>query len=284
MPSAGLTPPTPSGVSTPSRHAQLTPLSAIAPTTPRPGPPPHLTCGGIDHADPLQHHHPHHAHLPRHPRGTPPQPPGPPTNTHPGRYRHGPHHRPLQAPTPCATRTPPPGATGADLSALQPTPRSAHARTADKPPAALTRTHSHTAASTSTTSNASQPPRPSPPAPATTTTKHQHKKTRARTTATRTAHNALTSTNTKHHDDEITTATKTNPRNPRGHPPPHASRPHASYAGRMRAGLRTQTETLISVCGHGNPRNHAEISVLMCCSTRVRNGLILPLPWVLSLA
>ena len=108
MPSAPLTPPTPSGALTPSRRTQLTPLSATAPTTPRPGPPPHLTCGGIDHADPLQHHHPHHAHPPGTPRRTPPQPPGRAINTHPAgtgmghttdHYKprrhapHAPHHQ-----------------------------------------------------------------------------------------------------------------------------------------------------------------------------------------------
>ena len=179
---------------------------------------------GIDHADPLQHH-PHHAHLPRHPtQDTTTATRTTHQHTH-GRDRHGPHHRPLQAPKTCATRTPPPGATGANLSALQPTPKPAHIPTTDKPSAARTRTHSHTTTSTSTTGNASQPPRPSPPAPATTTTKHQHKRTRARTTAARTAHNALTSTNTKHHATEITGDTKTFPSNPRGYPPWHPSRP-----------------------------------------------------------
>ena len=54
---------------------------------------------------------------------------------------------------------------------------------------------------------------------------HQHTRTRTRLTHnhhntqtqhTQTQTNALTSTNTKHHDDEITTHRKTNPRQPRG--------------------------------------------------------------------
>lgn len=141
-----------------------------------------------------------------------------PTNTHPAGTTTRAHPHPLQARMIRAARTPPPEVAGANLSAFQPAPTPAHTPTADRPPAALTRTHSHTTTSTSTTSNASQPPRPSPPAPATTTTKHQHKKTRARTTAARTARNALTSTNTKHHATEITGDTKTFPSNPRGYP------------------------------------------------------------------
>ena len=114
MPSAGLTPPTPSGVSTPSSSSH--PLSN---STHHPQP----DMRGIDHADPLQRHHPHHAHLPRHPtQDTTTATRTTHQHTH-DRDRHGPHHRPLQAPKTCATRTPPPEVTGAHLSALQPTPK-----------------------------------------------------------------------------------------------------------------------------------------------------------------
>lgn len=132
--------------------------SAIAPTTPN------LTCRvsitptPYSATTPTMHTHPgtrtghHHSH-----QGEPP------TRTH-GRDRYGPHHRPLQAPKTCATRTPPPGATGAHLTALQPTPKPAHTPTADRPSAARTRAHSHTAATITTNhhDHQLQPPRPRP--------------------------------------------------------------------------------------------------------------------------
>lgn len=155
MPSVRLTPPTPSGVSTPSSSSH--PLSN---STHHPQP----DMRGIDHADPLQRHHPHHAHLPRHPtQDTTTATRTTHQHTH-GRDRHGPHHRPLQAPKTCATRTPPPEATGAHLSALQPTPKPAHTPTADKPSAARTHTHSRTAATITTNhhDHQLQPPRPRP--------------------------------------------------------------------------------------------------------------------------
>lgn len=187
---------------------------------------------GIDHADPLQHH-PHHAHLPRHPtQDTTTATRTTHQHTH-GRDRHGPHHRPIQAPKTCATRTPPPGATGADLSALQPTPKPAHTPTADKPSAARTRTHSHTAATITTNHHTASHHDTPKPATTTKTTKHQHNT--SSTTAARPAHNALTSGNTKHHAGEITGDTKTFPSNPRGYPPWHASRPLSRHRPEDRA-------------------------------------------------
>lgn len=162
MPSAGLTPPTPSGASTPSSSSH--PLSNST-HHPRPD------MRGIDHADPLQRHHPHHAHLPRHPT----QDTTTATHQHTRQRQARATPQPLQAPKTCATRTPPPEATGAHLSALQPTPKPAHTPTADKPSAARTRTHSHTAATITTnhhTASHHDTPKPA------TTTKHQHTKTR----------------------------------------------------------------------------------------------------------
>lgn len=113
--------------------------------------------GGIDHADPLQRHHPHHAGTPQ---------PHHPTRTRQA-PRHGAHHRPLQAPKTCATRTPPPEATGAHLSALQPTPKPSthtHGRQAISGP--------HTHAQPHRRDHHHQPSQRQPPRPpaATTTT------------------------------------------------------------------------------------------------------------------
>ena len=77
---------------------------------------------GIDHADPLQRHHPHHAHLPRHPT----QDTTTATHQHTRQRQARATPQPLQARMTCAARTPPPEATGAHLSALQPTPKPAH--------------------------------------------------------------------------------------------------------------------------------------------------------------
>nr|DAL06573.1 MAG TPA: hypothetical protein [Bacteriophage sp.] len=169
---------------------------------------------GIDHADPLQHH-PHHAHLPRHPTQD---------TTTATRTTH--QHAPWQI----QARATPPTTTGPeDMRHTHPTTRS-HRSPPERPTAhtqASTRTHSRQAVSGPHThaqprhrdhehhEHTSQPPRPSPPTPGATTTKHQHKKTRARTTAARTARNALTSANTKHHATEITENQKQNPRHPR---------------------------------------------------------------------
>lgn len=98
-------------------------------------------------------------------------------------HQHAPSMGQARATPPTATGPddmrhthPTPGATGAHLSALQPTPKPAHAPTTDKPPAAHTRTHSHTAAtttnhhSTSHHDHQSQPPRPR----STNTRGHEH--------------------------------------------------------------------------------------------------------------
>ena len=189
MPSARLTPPTPTQDTGPPTHTSQ-------PHTGHHGRGRGVPVGGV----PTQRAGQHQGHHP-------------PTRTQHGpgaghttdRYRprrHAPH-----APHPRSHRSPP----------ERPT---AH-------PQASTRTHNRQAASGPHTHaqphrrdhhqpSQHQPPRPS--VAATTTTKHQHQRTRARTTAARTAHNALTSTNTKHHAGEITTHRKTNPRQPRGYP------------------------------------------------------------------
>ena len=162
MPSAGLTPPTPSGVSPPSSSSH-----------PRQQCPPPLTRntvgggggeGGIDHphhAGTPQPHHPGHHHTHQHA---------------PGRHHDTGTSRPLQARMTCAARTPPPGATGANLSALQPTPKPAHTPTTDRPSESPTCTHSRTAATITTNHHSTS--HHDTPKPAT-TTKHQHTKTRA---------------------------------------------------------------------------------------------------------
>ena len=154
MPSARLTPPTPSRVSTPSSSSH--PLSN---STHHPQP----DMQGIDHADPLQRHHPHHAHPPRHPHRTPPQPPGRATNTH-TRQRQ--------------VRATPPTTTGPeDMRHTHPTTRS-HRSPPDSPTAhtqASTHTHGrqaisgpHTRAQPHRRDHHHQPSRP--PAATTTTT------------------------------------------------------------------------------------------------------------------
>ena len=163
MPSAGLTPPTPSGASTPS--------SSSHPRQQCPHPHPKYGGrgeggGGVSitphHAGTPQPHHPGHHHTHQHA---------------PGRHHDTGTPRPLQAPKTCATRTPPPGATGAHLSALQAHTQASNTHTADRPSAARTRTHSRTAATTMsiTTSHHDTPKS----AVTTKATKHQHKRTRA---------------------------------------------------------------------------------------------------------
>nr|DAW35839.1 MAG TPA: hypothetical protein [Caudoviricetes sp.] len=102
---------------------------------------------------------------------------GTPHQHAPGRHHDTGTPRPLQAPKTCATRTPPPGATGAHLSALQAHTQASNTHTADRPSAARTRTHSRTAATTMsiTTSHHDTPKS----AVTTKATKHQHKRTRA---------------------------------------------------------------------------------------------------------
>ena len=99
----------------------------------------------------------------------------PATTAHPTATRTRAARHPLQAPKTCATRTPPPGATGAHLSALQPTPKpSTHPRQTSRQRPAHTRT--------------AAPPRPSPPTvtpPADTTHPSQPQPPRPRSTNTR---------------------------------------------------------------------------------------------------
>lgn len=168
---------------------------------------------GIDHADPLQRHHPHHAHLPRHPT----QDTTTATHQHTRQRRARATPQPLQAPKTCAARTPPPGATGAHLSALQPTPKPStqtHNRQAISGPHTHAqphrRDHHHQPSQ-------HQPPRP-PAATTTTTPPTTARDDMSSTTAARPAHNALTSANTKHHDDEITTSRNHFPQTPQGIP------------------------------------------------------------------
>ena len=178
------------------------------------------------------------------PPRTPPQPPEPPTTTH-GRDRHGPHHRPLQAPKTCATRTPPPGATGAHLSALQPTPKPAHTPTTDKPSTASTRTHSHTAATITTNRHTAS--RHDTPKPATTTktTKHQHTKTRRHELNHSSATSAQRSDQRKHQTSRRRNnrEPKTETQTPQGvtAPTPFPDR-FASCDERSRAGSRFESE------------------------------------------
>ena len=133
MLSAGLTPPTPSGVSTPSRHAQLAP-PAIAPTTP--GPHPHLTCGGgIDPAAP--------------PTAPPPPPCAPTPAPHPGHQHSHQNHPPTRTrQAPRHGHTPP--TTGPDdMRHTHPTTRS-HRSPPERPTAhtqASTHTHGRQAVS-----------------------------------------------------------------------------------------------------------------------------------------
>ena len=163
---------------TPSRRAQLAPPGNSA-HHPR-GRTSTPACGVSITPTPYSTTTPTVRAYPDTPPRTPPQPPEPPTNTHPAETGHGPHQQPLQARKTCATRTPPPGAAGAHLSALQPTPRpSPRARTADKPSAARTRTHSHTAATITTNRHSASHHDTPKPATTTKTTKHQHKRTRA---------------------------------------------------------------------------------------------------------
>lgn len=167
---------------------------------------------GIDHADPLQHHHPYRAGLPRHPT----QDTTTATRT---THQHAPgRDRPWATPT---------AATGPeDMRHTHPTIRSR--RSPPERPTAHTRTATHThsrqaVSSPHTHAQPRQPPRASPPAD--TTHPHQPRPPRPRstrahddtssTTTVRAAHNALTSTNTKNHATEITTNTKTNTSNPR---------------------------------------------------------------------
>ena len=158
MPSALLTPPPPSAIPAPSSRAQLAPSPEHTPGGSIPGRGEGGGVGGYRSN--------------RHPCAT----------SHPTAQRASIGRTPLNAPVhpPArmtrAPRTPPPGATGANLSALQPTPKPTHTPTTDKPSAARTRTHSRTAATITTnrhSTNHHDTPKPA------TTTKHQHTKTRA---------------------------------------------------------------------------------------------------------
>lgn len=133
---------------TPSRRAQLAPPGNSA-HHPR-GRTSTPACGVSITPTPYSTTTPTVRAYPDTPPRTPPQPPEPPTNTHPAETGHGPHQQPLQARKTCATRTPPSGAAGAHLSALQPTPKPAPTPTTDRPSAARTRTHSRTAATITT--------------------------------------------------------------------------------------------------------------------------------------
>lgn len=133
---------------TPSRRAQLAPPGNSA-HHPR-GRTSTPACGVSITPTPYSTTTPTVRAYPDTPPRTPPQPPEPPTNTHPAETGHGPHQQPLQARKTCATRTPPSGAAGAHLSALQPTPKPAPTPTTDRPSAARTRTHSRTTATITT--------------------------------------------------------------------------------------------------------------------------------------
>lgn len=58
----------------------------------------------------------------------------------------------------------------------------------------------------------------------------------------------------------------------------------ACYALTMRASLRCESITFAHCWEAVNSRNHAEKSLLVCCSAHARNGRKSPLPWGLSLA
>lgn len=151
---------------TPSRRAQLAPPGNSA-HHPR-GRTSTPACGVSITPTPYSTTTPTVRAYPDTPPRTPPQPPEPPTNTHPAETGHGPHQQPLQARKTCATRTPPPGAAGAHLSALQPTPKPQHAhpqQTGHQRPA-----HARTAAPPRPSPPPSQHEQPRPPAAATTTT------------------------------------------------------------------------------------------------------------------
>ena len=125
-----------------------------------------------------------------------------PTNTHPAGTTTRATPRPLQARKTCATRTQAP-TTHPQQTSRQ---RAPHAHTATPP-----RPSPSTATAPATTTHPSQPQPPRHEAPT--------REDTSSTTAARTAHNALTSTNTKHHNTEITGDKKTFPRHPREQPP-----------------------------------------------------------------
>lgn len=152
---------------TPSRRAQLAPPGNSA-HHPR-GRTSTPACGVSITPTPYSTTTPTVRAYPDTPPRTPPQPPEPPTNTHPAETGHGPHQQPLQARKTCATRTPPPGAAGAHLSALQPTPKPSthtHNRQAINGPHTHAqphrRDHHHHRHSTSNHDHQPQPPRPRP--------------------------------------------------------------------------------------------------------------------------
>ena len=184
----------------------------------------------------------------------------------------------------CAARTPPSEATGAHLTALQPhtqaqhthpqqtsRQRPAHARTATppRPPPTIT--------APATTTHPSQP---QPPRPRSTNTRG-HKLNHSNTNSTQRSDQHKHQTSRRRNNREPKTETQT----PQGvtAPTPFPDR-FASTALTTCASLEHESITFAHYWEAVNPRNHAENSVLVCCSAHVRNGLKSSLPWFLSLA
>lgn len=216
---------------------------------------------------------------------TPPRtPPQPPTNTH-GRDRHGPHHRPLQAPKTCATRTPPPGATGAHLSASQ-DPTQANTHTHGRQ--AISGPHTHAQPHHRDHEHHEQR-QPATKTITTSTSHHDHEApTQEDTSTNRSDANSTQRSDQRKHQ---TSRHRNNRRHKNLSQTPQGITPRPTLTDRQAfcvlttcASLEHESITFAHCWEAMNPRNHAESSLFVCCSTRVRNGLILPLPWVLSLA
>ena len=184
----------------------------------------------------------------------------------------------------CARRTPPPGATGAHLSAQQ---HSTHTSTHTHNRQAVSGPHTH--AQPHRRDHHHQPSQRQPPRPPTATTT-----TTTVTTARDDMSTNRSSTNHAQRSDQRkhqTSRQRNNhqPKNlsqtPQGIPP-GATDPdrYASWEIWLRASLEHESITFAHCWEAVNPWNHAEKSLLVCCSARVRNGLKSSLPRALSLA
>lgn len=238
---------------------------------------------GIDHADPLQHH-PHHAHLPRHPT----QDTTTATRT---THQHTQQRRARQG----QARATPPTTTGPeDMRHTHPTTRS-HRSPPERPTArtqASTRTHGRQAVSGPHTH--AQPHR----------REHEHHEQRQPATTTITTstshhgHEAPTHEDTSTNHSNATSAQRSdqhkhqtsrhrNNREPKTEPrAPQRISPRPTPADRQAfwvlttcASLEHESITFAHCWEAMNPRNHAENSLFVCCSTHVRNGRKSSLLW-----
>jgi len=215
--------------------------------------------------------------------GTPPRTPEPPTSTHTTETGAG--HTP--------TTTGP-----EDMRHTHPTTRS-HRGTPERPTAhtqASTCTHGrqavsgpHTHAQPHRRDHHHQPSQHQPPRPPAATTT-----TTTATTARDDMSTNRSSTNHTQRSDQRKHQTsrhrnnrepKTEPQTPQGvtAPTPFPDR-FASTALTACVGLEHESITFAHCWEAVNPWNHAEKSLLVCCSARVRNDLKSSLPWVLCLA